>query len=134
MIKNSIMLFFYFIFNYQNKIRILCYVVSLSVSWIVWYKLRKVVVFEPKYCRVCLKEKGEMYLFLFPKMQFFWKTTMGFKCSKGTKVITDSLIMKRRNIQHLSKTIKFLRNETWKREKKGKERGLRNFKTETDLD
>ena len=38
-----------------------------------------------------------MYLFLFPKMQFFWKTTMGFKCSKGTKVITDSLIMKRRN-------------------------------------
>ena len=50
----------------------------------------------------------------------------------GTNAITDSWIMKKRIIQKFSKSIKFLRIQ--KREKKGKERGLRNFKTETDLD
>ena len=42
--------------------------------------------------------------------------------------------MKRRITQNFSKRIKFIHNDTQKREKKGKERGLRNFKTETDLD
>ena len=52
----------------------------------------------------------------------------------GTNVITDSWIMKKRITQNFSKRIKFIRNDTQKRGKNGKGRGLRNFKTETDLD
>ena len=44
----------------------------------------------------------------------------------GTNVITDSWIMKKRITENFSKSIKFLRIQ--KREKKGKERALRNFR------
>ena len=42
--------------------------------------------------------------------------------------------MKKRITQNFSKRIKFIRNDTQKRGKNRKGRGLRNFKTETDLD